>query len=120
MLYKFSTKRLFAGNQQTADMRVWARTCVRAVVSVCVSFCVCVCDLFVVNVDMQIVCLQEPEFSWTPETIGVVDSSFFWGYIITQIPGGYLASRLPANRLVKGKGGEGVHHHPDPGRIPRL
>ncbi|XP_076449981.1 vesicular glutamate transporter 1-like [Babylonia areolata] len=41
----------------------------------------------------------EPEFSWTPETIGVVDSSFFWGYIITQIPGGYLASRLPANRL---------------------
>ncbi|ESO86939.1 hypothetical protein LOTGIDRAFT_128007 [Lottia gigantea] len=38
-------------------------------------------------------------FSWTPETVGIVDSSFFWGYIITQIPGGYLASRLPANRL---------------------
>nr|KAG5698662.1 hypothetical protein BaRGS_003176 [Batillaria attramentaria] len=43
--------------------------------------------------------VTEPEFSWTPETIGVVDSSFFWGYIITQIPGGYLASRVPANRL---------------------
>ncbi|XP_050409086.2 vesicular glutamate transporter 2 [Patella vulgata] len=43
--------------------------------------------------------VQEPEFSWTPETVGIVDSSFFWGYIITQIPGGYLASRLPANRL---------------------
>ncbi|CAH1785833.1 unnamed protein product [Owenia fusiformis] len=40
-----------------------------------------------------------PEFSWTPETIGLVDSSFFWGYIITQIPGGYLASRLPANMV---------------------
>lgn len=40
-----------------------------------------------------------PEFTWTPETIGVVDSSFFWGYIVTQIPGGYLASRLPANRI---------------------
>ncbi|KAL5007698.1 hypothetical protein ScPMuIL_016504 [Solemya velum] len=40
-----------------------------------------------------------PEFSWTPETVGVVDSSFFWGYIITQIPGGYLASRLPATRI---------------------
>ncbi|XP_060556803.1 vesicular glutamate transporter 1-like isoform X2 [Ruditapes philippinarum] len=43
--------------------------------------------------------LNQPEFTWTPETIGVVDSSFFWGYIITQVPGGYLASRLPASRI---------------------
>ncbi|XP_041366731.1 vesicular glutamate transporter 3-like [Gigantopelta aegis] len=43
--------------------------------------------------------ISEPEFSWTPETVGVVDSSFFWGYIITQIPGGFLASKVPANRL---------------------
>lgn len=40
-----------------------------------------------------------PQFLWTPETIGIVDSSFFWGYIVTQIPGGYLASRVPANRI---------------------
>lgn len=43
--------------------------------------------------------LSPPEFTWTPETIGVVDSSFFWGYIITQVPGGYVASRLPATRI---------------------
>lgn len=41
----------------------------------------------------------EPEFDWTPETVGVVDSSFFWGYIVTQIPGGFLAARYPANRV---------------------
>lgn len=40
----------------------------------------------------------QSEFDWTPETIGVVDSSFFWGYIVTQIPGGFLAARFPANR----------------------
>jgi len=39
------------------------------------------------------------EFHWSPETIGYVDASFFWGYIITQLPGGFLASRFPANRL---------------------
>lgn len=41
----------------------------------------------------------QPEFDWTPETVGVVDSSFFWGYIVTQIPGGFLAARFPANRV---------------------
>ena len=41
---------------------------------------------------------QEPEFDWTPETIGIIDSSFFWGYLITQIPGGFLAAKYPANR----------------------
>lgn len=28
-----------------------------------------------------------------------VDSSFFWGYFFTQIPGGFLASIYPANRI---------------------
>lgn len=28
-----------------------------------------------------------------------VDSSFFWGYLVTQVPGGFLASAYPANRI---------------------
>lgn len=28
-----------------------------------------------------------------------VDSSFFWGYLVTQVPGGFLASMFPANRI---------------------
>ncbi|KFM74865.1 Vesicular glutamate transporter 1, partial [Stegodyphus mimosarum] len=42
---------------------------------------------------------QPPEFNWSSNTIGVVDSSFFWGYLITQIPGGFLAAKYPANRI---------------------
>ncbi|TKC45187.1 hypothetical protein EI555_010228 [Monodon monoceros] len=38
------------------------------------------------------------KFNWDPETVGMIHGSFFWGYIITQIPGGYIASRLAANR----------------------
>ncbi|CAL1279418.1 unnamed protein product [Larinioides sclopetarius] len=40
-----------------------------------------------------------PEFDWQPETIGIIDSSFFWGYLVTQIPGGFLAAKYPANRV---------------------
>ena len=26
-----------------------------------------------------------PEFEWTPETVGFVDASFFWGYLLSQV-----------------------------------
>uniref|UniRef100_A0A3B4A4M1 Sialin n=1 Tax=Periophthalmus magnuspinnatus TaxID=409849 RepID=A0A3B4A4M1_9GOBI len=33
-------------------------------------------------------------YDWDPKTQGWILSSFFYGYILTQIPGGYLAGRL--------------------------
>lgn len=37
--------------------------------------------------------------TWTPETLSAVDSAIFWGYFVTQIPGGLIAAAYPANRL---------------------
>lgn len=39
------------------------------------------------------------KFHWGPGVIAALDSSFFWGYLVTQIPGGYLAAKLPANKV---------------------
>uniref|UniRef100_A0A8B9H652 Major facilitator superfamily (MFS) profile domain-containing protein n=1 Tax=Astyanax mexicanus TaxID=7994 RepID=A0A8B9H652_ASTMX len=43
--------------------------------------------------------LPKAKFNWDPETVGMIHGSFFWGYIVTQIPGGYISSRLAANRV---------------------
>ncbi|NWT77338.1 VGLU1 protein, partial [Prunella himalayana] len=38
------------------------------------------------------------QFNWDPETVGMIHGSFFWGYIVTQIPGGFIAQKFAANR----------------------
>ncbi len=43
---------------------------------------------------------QKAQFSWDPETVGMIHGSFFWGYIVTQIPGGFICQKFAANRSV--------------------
>ncbi|KAG5273217.1 hypothetical protein AALO_G00148940 [Alosa alosa] len=49
--------------------------------------------------DGKIIVTEKAKFNWDPETVGMIHGSFFWGYIVTQIPGGYISSRLAANRV---------------------
>ncbi|CAB1331836.1 unnamed protein product, partial [Coregonus sp. 'balchen'] len=58
----------------------------------CISFGIR-CNLGVAIVGMK------AKFNWDPETVGMIHGSFFWGYIVTQIPGGWICSRLAANRV---------------------
>ncbi|CAG0913240.1 unnamed protein product [Notodromas monacha] len=43
---------------------------------------------------------SDGEFDWDEATQGLVLGSFFWGYIITQIPGGVLAKHFGAKWLL--------------------
>ncbi|KAM4677523.1 vesicular glutamate transporter 3 [Discoglossus pictus] len=43
--------------------------------------------------------IQKAQFNWDPETVGLIHGSFFWGYIVTQIPGGFIANKFAANRV---------------------
>ena len=39
-------------------------------------------------------------FGWSPSISGLVQSSFFWGYMASQVPGGYLASSMGGRRVL--------------------
>ena len=39
------------------------------------------------------------EFDWNEATQGLILSSFFYGYVVTQIPGGYLADRFGGKQV---------------------
>ncbi|KAF6203178.1 hypothetical protein GE061_003595 [Apolygus lucorum] len=40
------------------------------------------------------------EYQWTEETQGLVQASFFWGYVLSQLPGGMLADRIGARYVI--------------------
>jgi Major Facilitator Superfamily len=39
-------------------------------------------------------------FDWDETIRGTILSSFFWGYIVTQVPSGYIATRFGATKLL--------------------
>ncbi|XP_065056227.1 vesicular glutamate transporter 2.1-like isoform X2 [Rhopilema esculentum] len=53
-------------------------------------------------VQMKIAFKEPAEFSWNTKEQGIILSSFFYGYIITQIPSGYLAARFGGKNLFGG------------------
>ena len=46
-----------------------------------------------INISLAIVPMAR-EFGWSQTVIGLVQSGFFYGYLLAQLPGGYAASRL--------------------------
>ena len=44
-------------------------------------------------VEIMIMICQVPDFDWDSQTQGLILASFFYGYIFTQIPGGYFATK---------------------------
>src|SRR5215475_12338765 len=42
------------------------------------------------------------EFGWDPAVMGTILSAFFFGYFLTQIPGGWLSDRWGAKSILGG------------------
>ena len=57
------------------------------------------CNVGVASVQILENNASTEDFKWSPDTVGYVDASFFWGYMVTQLPGGFLVSKVSATRL---------------------
>lgn len=45
---------------------------------------------------------QIPKYPWNPQTQGMLLGAFFFGYLITQVPGGYLSGRCGGSKFLGG------------------
>ncbi|KAK9791572.1 hypothetical protein WJX73_008883 [Symbiochloris irregularis] len=66
---------------------------------VATSLAFVVCNMDKVNISVAIIPMSR-DFGWDSTTAGLVQSSFFWGYMLTQIPGGWVTSRLGGRRVL--------------------
>jgi len=57
------------------------------------------CNLDKVNMSVAVIPLSQ-KFGWTASDRGMVSAAFFWGYTLTQIPAGYIASVLGGARVL--------------------
>eukprot|EP00958_Prasinococcus_capsulatus_P003387 scaffold307_cov390-Prasinococcus_capsulatus_cf.AAC.4 len=69
-----------------------------SVVGMCFTAFV-LCNIDRVNLAIAILPMSE-EFGWADSTKGVINSSFFWGYLMTQVLGGLLADRYGAKKVL--------------------
>ncbi|CAI0470322.1 unnamed protein product [Linum tenue] len=60
------------------------------------------CNMDRVNMSIAILPMSK-EFGWNSATVGLIQSSFFWGYLMTQIVGGIWADKV-GGKLVLGFG----------------
>lgn len=61
------------------------------------SFIICNCDR--INISVAILPMAK-YYGWSQTTVGVVQSAFFWGYVLTQIPGGYFADKYGGKHVL--------------------
>lgn len=59
-----------------------------------------VCNMDKVNLSVAIIPMSH-QFGWNSSTAGLVQSSFFWGYALSQLPGGWLAKIFGGRKVLE-------------------
>ncbi|MFI5318579.1 MAG: ACS family MFS transporter [Myxococcota bacterium] len=85
----------------TAAAESDARLPQRTILTALCFAAVFICYVDRVNISLAITAMAR-EFAWDKTTSGFVMSSFFLGYLLTQVPGGWLAGRFGGKHVLAG------------------
>lgn len=75
------------------SLAAWDTLPARYKMLVTVSMAFIVCNMDKVNISVAIIPMGQ-EYGWNASTAGLIQSSFFFGYMLSQIPGGWLSSKI--------------------------
>ncbi|KAH1080939.1 hypothetical protein J1N35_020700 [Gossypium stocksii] len=84
------------------DIPLWQRFPKRWVIVLLCFAAFLLCNMDRVNMSIAILPMSK-EFNWNSATVGLIQSSFFWGYLLTQVLGGIWADKI-GGKLVLGFG----------------
>ncbi|KAG5559487.1 hypothetical protein RHGRI_009127 [Rhododendron griersonianum] len=59
-----------------------------------------ICNMDKVNLSIAIIPMSH-QYGWNSSVAGLVQSSFFWGYALSQLPGGWLAKTFGGRKVLE-------------------
>ena len=62
-------------------------------------FAFIVCNMDKVNISVSIIPMAR-DFGWTSTQAGFIQSAFFYGFAVSQLPGGYLSTKMGGARVL--------------------
>ena len=62
-------------------------------------FAFVICNMDKVNISVAIIPMAK-DFGWSPTTAGFIQSAFFYGFAASQLPGGYLSTKLGGAKVL--------------------
>ena len=77
----------------------WSNTSPRYQIVISMALAFVVCNMDKVNISIAIIPMAS-DFGWKPTTAGFIQSAFFYGYLLAQIPGGWLANKYGGQRVL--------------------
>ena len=58
-----------------------------------------ICNMERVHISVAVIPMAE-DYGWTPTQAGLIQSAFFYGYLLAQLPGGWLANKFGGEKVL--------------------
>jgi len=91
----------FAQEKVSSTTGYWSSLPPRYKLVLTTSLAMVICNMDKVNMSVAIIPMSR-QMGWNSSVAGLVQSSFFWGYAVSQLPGGWLAARFSGHFASRG------------------